>query len=634
MKKADEVQILKYCVHNVAHGYGKTATFMPKPLVGDNGSGMHVHQSLQKEGKALFAGDKYGGLSDTALYYIGGIIKHAKALNAITNPGTNSYKRLVPGFEAPVMLAYSARNRSASIRIPWVSNPKARRIEVRFPDSSANPYFAFAAMMMAGLDGIQNKIHPGDPADKDLYDLEPEEAKHIPTVCHSLDMALEHLDKDREFLTRGGVFTNDVIDAYIGLKMQEITRFRMSHPPGRDRDVLQLLSARRTRDVDVSSPLTRHRLCLEAGWGTGGRGGETRPPVFGIGMQRGYARTLCDILTFTLMLLRARYRELGGHGLQVGGREGSHSLQRSAASESAKKIEVDFGADLHGAAAAPHRRAAATPQPAVPSYSACESSCRQNDEVFFNAQSVTARVRLEPELRPGIAWRRAGWQACCRMPYAASDFTLTPVYRGTHTLMAVVEDARRGKVDLPDRAGHLPRAAAVRCQRRIARTARLLTRGRRFSTRGLSAWLLSSACPRRSRISIPTDLFDALVHRHHRARCAALPDLRERRRAGSARVQPEPGTRPAFGDFLHDANGLLAQSCGACSQTGEGIADRELTLRPIGAPREARVLDVTITRARRPGHRHAPAAGAGGRHAARSASRATTICSRASTAAA
>jgi glutamine synthetase len=231
VKKADEVQILKYAVLNVAHGYGKTATFMPKPLVGDNGSGMHVHQSLQKEGKALFAGDKYGGLSDTALYYIGGIIKHAKAINAITNAGTNSYKRLVPGFEAPVMLAYSARNRSASIRIPWVSNPKARRIEVRFPDSSANPYLAFAAMMMAGLDGIQNKIHPGDPADKDLYDLEPEEAKHIPTVCHSLDMALEHLDKDREFLTRGGVFTNDVIDSYINLKLQEVTKFRMSTHP-------------------------------------------------------------------------------------------------------------------------------------------------------------------------------------------------------------------------------------------------------------------------------------------------------------------------------------------------------------------------------------------------------------------
>jgi glutamine synthetase len=231
VKKADEVQILKYAILNVAHNYGKTATFMPKPLVGDNGSGMHVHQSLVKDGKNIFAGDAYAGLSETCLYYIGGIIKHARALNAFTNASTNSYKRLVPGFEAPVMLAYSARNRSASIRIPFVPSPKGRRIEVRFPDSTANPYFAFAAMMMAGLDGIQNKIHPGDPADKDLYDLEPEEAKHIPTVCHSLDMALEALDKDREFLTRGGVFTNDVIDAYIALKMQEVTRLRMTTHP-------------------------------------------------------------------------------------------------------------------------------------------------------------------------------------------------------------------------------------------------------------------------------------------------------------------------------------------------------------------------------------------------------------------
>ena len=231
VRKADEVQMLKYVVLNVAHLHGKTATFMPKPLVGDNGSGMHVHQSLQKAGVALFAGDKYGGLSELALYYIGGIIKHAKAINAFTNAGTNSYKRLVPGFEAPVMLAYSARNRSASIRIPWVANPKARRIEVRFPDSSANPYFAFAAMMMAGLDGIQNKIHPGEAADKDLYDLEPEEEKEIPKVCHSLDMALEALDADREFLKKGGVFTDDVIDAYIGLKMQEVTRYRMSTHP-------------------------------------------------------------------------------------------------------------------------------------------------------------------------------------------------------------------------------------------------------------------------------------------------------------------------------------------------------------------------------------------------------------------
>ena len=231
VKKADEVQILKYALLNVGHGYGKSVTFMPKPLVGDNGSGMHVHQSLAKDGKNLFSGDKYGGLSETALYYIGGIIKHARALNAFTNASTNSYKRLVPGFEAPVMLAYSARNRSASIRIPWVASAKARRIEVRFPDSTANPYFAFAAMMMAGLDGIQNKIHPGDPADKDLYDLEPEEAKHIPTVCHSLDMALEHLDTDREFLKKGGVFTDDVIDAYLALKMGEVTRLRMTTHP-------------------------------------------------------------------------------------------------------------------------------------------------------------------------------------------------------------------------------------------------------------------------------------------------------------------------------------------------------------------------------------------------------------------
>src|SRR5215470_16812556 len=231
VKRADWLQILKYTVLNVARSYGKTATFMPKPVVGDNGSGMHVHQSVWKGGQNLFAGDGYAGLSDFALYYIGGIIKHAKALNAITNPGTNSYKRLVPGFEAPTLLAYSARNRSASIRIPWVSSPKARRIEVRFPDSLANPYFAFAAMMLAGLDGIQNKIHPGDPADKDLYDLEPEEAKHIPQVCHSLDQALEELDKDREFLTRGGVFTNDVIDAYMALKYQEVTRFRQATHP-------------------------------------------------------------------------------------------------------------------------------------------------------------------------------------------------------------------------------------------------------------------------------------------------------------------------------------------------------------------------------------------------------------------
>jgi glutamine synthetase len=231
VQRADWLQILKYVVHNTAAAYGKTATFMPKPIVGDNGSGMHVHQSVWKGGKNLFAGDGYSGLSEFALYYIGGIIKHARALNAITNPGTNSYKRLVPGFEAPVKLAYSARNRSASIRIPYVSNPKGRRIEVRFPDPTANAYLAFSAMLMAGLDGVQNKIHPGDPADKNLYDLPPEEDKKIPTVCSSLDMALDYLDRDREFLTRGGVFTNDLIDAFIELKMEEVTRFRMTTHP-------------------------------------------------------------------------------------------------------------------------------------------------------------------------------------------------------------------------------------------------------------------------------------------------------------------------------------------------------------------------------------------------------------------
>ena len=231
VQRADWVQIQKYAIWNVAHAYGKTVTFMPKPLVGDNGSGMHCHMSLAKEGQNLFTGDKYGGLSDIALYYIGGIIKHARALNAFTNASTNSYKRLVPGFEAPVMLAYSARNRSASIRIPHVSNPKGRRIEVRFPDATGNPYLAFAAMMMAGLDGIQNKIHPGDPMDKDLYDLPPEEEKAIPTVCHALDQALDCLDQDRDFLTAGGVFSNDLIDAYIALKMQEVTQLRMTTHP-------------------------------------------------------------------------------------------------------------------------------------------------------------------------------------------------------------------------------------------------------------------------------------------------------------------------------------------------------------------------------------------------------------------
>ena len=231
VKKADEVQILKYCVHNVAHAYGKTATFMPKPLVGDNGSGMHVHQSIASGGDNTFAGDGYAGLSETALYYIGGIIKHARALNAFTNASTNSYKRLVPGFEAPVMLAYSARNRSASIRIPYEPSPKGKRVEVRFPDPTANPYLAFAAMLMAGLDGIQNKIHPGDAADKDLYDLPPEEGKAIPTVSSSLEMSLAALDADRAFLTAGGVFTDDMIDGYIELKSEEIECLNMTTHP-------------------------------------------------------------------------------------------------------------------------------------------------------------------------------------------------------------------------------------------------------------------------------------------------------------------------------------------------------------------------------------------------------------------
>jgi glutamine synthetase type I len=204
---------------------------MPKPIVGDNGSGMHVHQSIWKNKKNLFDGKGYAGLSELALYYIGGIIKHTKALNAITNPGTNSYKRLVPGFEAPINLAYSARNRSAAVRVPYVSNPKARRVEVRFPDPTMNPYLGFTAMMMAGLDGIQNKIHPGDPIDKNLYDLPPEEAKAIAHPCSSLEMALEHLDSDRDFLTKGGVFSDDMIDAYIELKMEEVTKFRMTTHP-------------------------------------------------------------------------------------------------------------------------------------------------------------------------------------------------------------------------------------------------------------------------------------------------------------------------------------------------------------------------------------------------------------------
>ena len=232
-KKADEVQIYKYCVHNVAHAYGKTATFMPKPLVGDNGSGMHVHQSIWKDGVNLFHGDKYAGMSEMALYYIGGIIKHARALNAFTNASTNSYTRLVPGFEAPVMLAYSARNRSASIRIPYIQggNPKAHRLEVRFPDSTGNPYLMFAAMLLAGIDGIKNKIHPGEPMDKDLYDLPAEELEGIPTVASSLEMALDALDADRDFLKQGGVFSDGQIDGYIALKRLEVEKLAMSTHP-------------------------------------------------------------------------------------------------------------------------------------------------------------------------------------------------------------------------------------------------------------------------------------------------------------------------------------------------------------------------------------------------------------------
>ena len=231
VNKADAVQILKYTLMNVAHSYGKTATFMPKPLVDDNGNGAHVHQSLAKGGENIFMGDGYGGLSETGLYYIGGILKHARALNAFTNAATNSYKRLVKGFEAPTLLAYSARNRSAAVRVPWLANPKGRRVEVRFPDSCGNPYFQFAGMLMAGLDGIQNKIHPGDPVDKDLYDLAPEVEAEIPTVCFSLEEALDELDKNRAFLKAGDVFTDDLIDGYLELKEDELTLLRKSTHP-------------------------------------------------------------------------------------------------------------------------------------------------------------------------------------------------------------------------------------------------------------------------------------------------------------------------------------------------------------------------------------------------------------------
>ena len=231
VRKADEVQKLKYAVHNVAHQFGKTATFMPKPVVGDNGSGMHVHISISKDGVNTFSGDEYAGLSETALYFIGGVIKHARALNAITNPSTNSYKRLVPHYEAPIKLAYSASNRSASIRIPHVSSPKAVRVEARFPDPAANPYLAFAALLMAGLDGIQNKMHPGEAADKNLYDLPPEEEALIPTVAENLEVALQALQDDHEFLLKGDVFTKEMLEAYIALKQEEVQRVNITvHP--------------------------------------------------------------------------------------------------------------------------------------------------------------------------------------------------------------------------------------------------------------------------------------------------------------------------------------------------------------------------------------------------------------------
>ncbi|SDM86815.1 type I glutamate--ammonia ligase [Maricaulis salignorans] len=226
---ADRMQMYKYTVKMVAHAYGKTATFMPKPMWNDNGTGMHVHQSIWKNGNPVFAGDRYADLSETCLHYIGGIIKHARAINAFANASTNSYKRLVPGYEAPVLLAYSARNRSASIRIPWVTSPKAKRLETRFPDPAGNPYLTFASLLMAGLDGIENRIDPGDPMDKDLYDLPPQELQGIPTVCRSLREALESLDADRDFLKKGGVMDDDQIDAYIELKMEEVLRLEM-HP--------------------------------------------------------------------------------------------------------------------------------------------------------------------------------------------------------------------------------------------------------------------------------------------------------------------------------------------------------------------------------------------------------------------
>ena len=229
VEQADNIQKYKYVIHNVAAAYGKSATFMPKPMKGDNGSGMHVNMSIWKGGKPLFAGDKYADLSQEALWFIGGILKHAKALNALTNPATNSYKRLIPGFEAPVLRAYSARNRSGCIRIPWTESPKAKRVEARFPDPSANPYLAFAALLMAGIDGIRNRIDPGPASDKDLYDLPPEELAEIPTVCGSLREALEELEKDMDFLLAGDVFTRDQLEAYIALKWEEV--YAYEHTP-------------------------------------------------------------------------------------------------------------------------------------------------------------------------------------------------------------------------------------------------------------------------------------------------------------------------------------------------------------------------------------------------------------------
>ena len=231
VRMADSMQIYKYVIQNVAHAYGKTVTFMPKPVKGDNGSGMHCHFSLWKDGKPLFAGNQYADLSEQCLYFIGGVIRHARACNAFTNPSTNSYKRLVPGFEAPVLLAYSSRNRSASCRIPHGTGPKSKRVEVRFPDPSANPYLAYSALLMAGLDGIQNKIHPGDPMDKNLYDLPPAELKNIPTVCGSLREALDNLSGDRDFLKKGGVFSDDLINSYVDLKMEEVIRFEHTPHP-------------------------------------------------------------------------------------------------------------------------------------------------------------------------------------------------------------------------------------------------------------------------------------------------------------------------------------------------------------------------------------------------------------------